>query len=338
MYDDVRGGREDDSIPPVTSSGEAMTFEQFQEWSQRRATSGHGSFIGGLETQNVVEEKVALATTTAAAAAVERDESENRVAATTTTDRLQRELAAATTASADQATTIVSLQSKLAAATAASAVQATTIVSLQSELATTTATATATATAAAAVIDAVPEDACINLDTMMAWCAKFRAYDPSVVIKETGCMKMLAHGDKDGDGALNKKEFLWIFLRVMPPVEYRQKGMTEEDSQWSLLLAHTFPHACDDSTKEMGTLCFDKLISGRYAMPGGSPPQSPSSREEELAAARAAFGMAADPAVETLNDVETLARETLLAFPRMEKEIQERLSAIVVLCERVEKS
>lgn len=336
MYDDVRGGREDDSIPPVTSSGEAMTFEQFQEWSQRRATRGHGSFIGGLETQNVVEEKVALATTTAAVAAVERDERENRVAATTTTDRLQRELAAATKASADQATTIVSLQSKLAAATAASAVQATTILSLQSKLATTT--AIATATAAAAVVDAVPEDACINLDTMMAWCAKFRAYDPSVVIKETGCMKMLAHGDKDGDGALNKKEFLWIFLRVMPPVEYRQKGMTEEDSQWSLLLAHTFPHACDDSTEEMGTLCFDKLISGRYAMPGGSPPQSPSSREEELAAARAAFGMAADPAVETLNDVETLARETLLAFPRMEKGIQERLSAIVVLCERVEKS
>ena len=330
MYDDLRGGREDDSIPPVNSSGEAMTFEQFQEWSQRGATSGHGSFTSGLEKENVVDEKVTLTTTTAAAAAVERDERENRVAATTTTTRLQRELAAATTASADQATTIVSLQSKLAAATAASADQATTIISLQSELATTTATAAA-ATAAA-------EDTCINLDSMMVWAAKFQAYDPSVVINETGCMKMLAHGDKDGDGALNKKEFLWIFLRAMPPAEYRQKGMTEQDSKWSLLLAHTFPHACDDSTEEMGTLCFDKLISGHYAMPGGSPPQSPSSREEELAAARAAFGVDADPAMETLNDVETLARETLLAFPRMKKEIQERLSAIVVLCGRVAKS
>ena len=329
MYDDLRGGREDDSIPPVNSSGEAMTFEQFQEWSQRGATSGHGSFTSGLEKENVVDEKVTLTTTTAAAAAVERDERENRVAATTTTTRLQRELAAATTASADQATTIVSLQSKLAAATAASADQATTIISLQSELATTTATAAAAAAAAAA---------CINLDSMMVWAAKFQAYDPSVVINETGCMKMLAHGDKDGDGALNKKEFLWIFLRAMPPAEYRQKGMTEQDSKWSLLLAHTFPHACDDSTEEMGTLCFDKLISGHYAMPGGSPPQSPSSREEELAAARAAFGVDADPAMETLNDVETLARETLLAFPRMKKEIQERLSAIVVLCGRVAKS
>ena len=331
MYDDLRGGREDDSIPPVNSSGEAMTFEQFQEWSQRGATSGHGSFTSGLEKENVVDEKVTLTTTTAAAAAVERDERENRVAATTTTTRLQRELAAATTASADQATTIVSLQSKLAAATAASADQATTIISLQSELATTTATAAAATAAAEAA-------ACINLDSMMVWAAKFQAYDPSVVINETGCMKMLAHGDKDGDGALNKKEFLWIFLRAMPPAEYRQKGMTEQDSKWSLLLAHTFPHACDDSTEEMGTLCFDKLISGHYAMPGGSPPQSPSSREEELAAARAAFGVDADPAMETLNDVETLARETLLAFPRMKKEIQERLSAIVVLCGRVAKS
>ena len=46
----------------------------------------------------------------------------------------------------------------------------------------------------------------------------------------------------------------------------------------------------------------------------------------------------ADLATETLNNVETLARETLLAFPKMKKEIQERLSAIVVLCGRVAKS
>ena len=38
--------------------------------------------------------------------------------------------------------------------------------------------------------------------------------------------------------------------------------------------------------------------------------------------------------LELLMDVENLARDTLLSYPDMERALQERLSAIIVLCEK----